>query len=176
VRSTPRAIGSRGTPFNVGQTMKPAILSIISVVLSWGLFVAGLALYQLITIGRLADVGVTAIWSALAIAISWLGLIWPIVTKRDGHLLVSDLRWSWLGWSLAGVTAFSVLFVPLFGVSVLPAIWAPALIGAVAGLLYSLLRRNTRAFRPNKPVEVTPTAVTPAASAPGAPSAGAPHH
>jgi len=48
--------------------------------------------------------------------------------------------------------------------------------GPFQRLYCSSFTKSDGKYRPNKPVEVTPTAVTPAADAPGAPSAGAPHH
>jgi len=113
-------------------------------VASWLVFLGGLVLQQLLAHGKLTDVGVTAGWSSLVMGISWLGLVWPVVTRLDHSHLVSSLRWSWLTWGIGGSLAYALLLVPILGADAVLILWLPGFIGALAGVLYGLLRRSHR--------------------------------
>jgi hypothetical protein len=89
-------------------------------------------------------VGVAAATAACAV-VAWLIVVLPLIWWWGDRKIFSDLRWSWLGWALMGTGSFLLLMVPLFGTEVLAGVWFPASMGAIAGVVFALLRRKSRA-------------------------------
>jgi hypothetical protein len=121
--------------------MKPVPASLIAMVAGWAVSLAGLAIEQFATTGRTADVGVSAFWVGLFSLIGWAVGVWPLVVRFGRYKLISGLKWSWLGWSLGGMVIFLVLLMPIMGRSAFEILWYPALMGGIAGPVFSLLIR-----------------------------------
>ena len=116
--------------------------SLIAMVVGWAAPILGMAIGQIAISGRTADVGVTAFWVGIFALIGWAAAVLPIVIRFGRTKLVSDVRWSWLGWSGMGVAIFVILLTPIMGKEALVIIWYPALMGCIAGLVFALLIRK----------------------------------
>jgi hypothetical protein len=116
--------------------------SFIAMVSAWALPIAGHAVGQLATSGRTSDVGVTAFWVGLLALIGWAAAVLPLMLRFKEKRIFSDLRFSWLGWSLLAVVIYALLVVPLLGRELLLIIWYPALMGCIAGIIFALLVRS----------------------------------
>ena len=116
--------------------------SLIAMVVGWAAPILGMAIGQIAISGRTADVGVTACWVGIFALIGWAAAVLPIVIRFGRTKLVSDVRWSWLGWSGMGVAIFVILLTPVMGKEALVIIWYPALMGCIAGLVFALLIRK----------------------------------
>ena len=122
--------------------MKAVPASLIAMIVGWAAPILGMAVGQLATSGRTADVVVTAFWVGIFALIGWAVAVLPIVIRFGRNKLVSDIRWSWLGWSGIGVTIFTMLLTPIMGKDAFVIIWYPALMGCIAGLVFALLIRK----------------------------------
>ena len=116
--------------------------SLIAMVVGWAAPILGMAIGQIAISGRTADVGVTACWVGIFALIGWAAAVLPIVIRFGRTKLVSDVRWSWLGWSGMGVAIFAILLTPIMGKEALVIFWYPALMGCIAGLVFALLIRK----------------------------------
>jgi hypothetical protein len=122
--------------------MKVVPASFIAMVAAWALPLAGMALGQLATSGRTSDVGVMAFWVGLFALVGWAAAVLPLMLRFKETRIFSDLRFSWLGWSLLAVVVYGLLVVPLFGKELLAIIWYPALMGCIAGFVFAVLIRR----------------------------------
>lgn len=112
---------------------------------AWAASVLALAVGQLVTSGRMADVGVTAIWIGLFALIGWAAAVVPIVGRFGSTACVSGLRWSWLTWGRFGRVVSTILLTPVLGTDAFLILWYPAAMGAVAGLIFAFLVRKRKA-------------------------------
>ena len=122
--------------------------TLVAMFVAWVLMIAGYGLWGVTPTSphvtkTTALVGIAAATAACA-AIGWLIVVLPLVWWWGDTKILSDLRWSWLGWALMGTGSFLLLMVPLFGTEVLAGAWFPASMGAIAGVVFALLRRKSR--------------------------------
>jgi len=116
-------------------------------VAGWGLPLAGLAVGQLLTSGRTADIGAMALWTGVFALVSWVVVVLPVMLRFGQRGLFSALRYSWLGWGVLGMVVFGMLAIPLMGWAALIIIWYPGIIGGISGVAFALLRRRAAQSR-----------------------------
>ena len=109
---------------------------------AWGLPIAGTAIGQLVTAGRITDVGVMMLWVGLFALGAWVLVVLPLMIRCSKRKIFSDLRFSWLGWSVLAIVLYSVMVVLPLGIELLAIIWYPALMGGIAGVVFALLLRR----------------------------------
>lgn len=121
--------------------MRLFLISLLAMVAGWLVPLIGLASYQLGTVGRLADLGVMAVWTGVFALLGWGAFVLPCLLWWGDRRWFSSPGLAWLGWSLLGMLAYCLLVVPLTAMAMLMVIWYPALVGAMAGFTYAWIER-----------------------------------
>jgi hypothetical protein len=119
--------------------MKTAPASFLAMIAGWAVPLTGLAVWQLASQGRTSDIGVTGFWVGFFALVAWALAVLPLMLRYGQKNIFSDLKFSWLGWSLLAVAIYSVLLPALYGKTMLSIIWYPAVMGCVAGIVFALL-------------------------------------
>jgi hypothetical protein len=119
--------------------MKSGIASLAAMTVGWFVPLIPLAIFE-----NLHDAWAMGIWTGLFIGAGWLFFAFPMVQFSGSSFLVSDIKVSWLSWSILGMIAYCIISV-LFGGRVMnELLWYPAAVGCVAGITYSLLIRSDK--------------------------------
>lgn len=120
--------------------MKLGPRTFLAMLSGWAVPLAGWGLHQSRSpLGNLHDFGVFAFWTGLFVAISWVAVVVPVMTRWGWLPWFCDIRISWLPWSLLGAATYSVLVLLLTIPELLRLAWYPAIVGAVAGIVFALL-------------------------------------
>lgn len=117
--------------------MRPIPASFLAMAVGWGAGFTAYVLWGVFTRGYATDLEFMAIWPAIIGFIAWLLVVVPLVHRFGDYPLLADWRWAWLGWSVLGVGAYALLV--LWWMRAVLLVWFPALMGTVAGLIYSLV-------------------------------------
>jgi hypothetical protein len=93
--------------------------------------------------GYVTDFAFMLAWPATFIAIAWLAIVLPALHQPWIGAQLSSSKTSWIAWPLLALASYGLLVATwLEGAGAL--FWFPAVVGAVAGLVFPLLRRSQR--------------------------------
>jgi hypothetical protein len=124
---------------SLGRKMKSGIASVAAMTVGWFVPLIPLAIFN-----NLHDAWAMGIWTGLFIGAGWLFFAFPMVQFSGSSFLVSDIKVSWLSWSILGMIAYCVLFGLLESRVPTDLLWYSAAVGCVAGITYSLLLRSAK--------------------------------
>src|SRR4051812_18217825 len=114
----------------------------MAMTVGWLMPVLGLVVGQLATSGRTNDVAATALWTGVFVLAGWVVAVLPLSPFLGRWRVLSSVTWAWLGWGLLGMAVYCLLAVPLAGWQMCIILWYPAIVGALAGLTFSLVVRS----------------------------------
>jgi hypothetical protein len=99
---------------------------------------------QLASFGSLSDIDSFSVWVGLFALAGWTIIVLPLVARFGRARIFIDPRWSWMVWSALAVVAFFLLCGPMMGRDAFLIAWYPALMGCIAGPVFSMLSRSRR--------------------------------
>lgn len=78
-------------------------------------------------------------WTGGFAFLGWVTCVLPVLTWLGHSAWFCSRSLGWVGWTLLGLASYSLLVVPLFGREAWQLLWYPAVMGAIAGTIYSHL-------------------------------------
>ncbi len=131
---------ARASDFSPMGNAKVIATSLVAMAVAWALPLLVMALGQLITSGRTADVGVMGLWVGLFTLASWGLVVIPLLLlKGKTWRSLYDPRVSWLAWGCLALAVYIVAVVPILGFWSFFIAWYPSVMGVIAGLVFALL-------------------------------------
>lgn len=112
--------------------------SILSVVVATTTVVGFFLLLRLLFYSDWKDMAIALPYFILYCAIVWAVFVLPFVILAPKNPLVSGPMLAWLTWAVAAICGFLAITVPLWGKPSVQAVIFVAVIGALAGFIFSI--------------------------------------